>query len=192
MTYEELLDQLNITIGDSEDTTFTPEEKERALTKAFNDSYVVKTVWDSTTTYSSGTYQYAKPTGMTTVKDIYISASNNTATDKPQKIDKAAWEIVDDNIQFNNYADSVITSGSTLYIKGNYKYTVSDTISDVNTQEYLTALAGFNTLTALTFKKANLFLKNDTTLSELIALRRELKQEVMEYRAKKARDFESI
>lgn len=192
MTYQDSLNELNITIGDSEDTTFTPEEKGRALTKAWNDSYVVKTVWDSTLTYSSSTYQYTKPTGMTTIKDIYLSISNNTSTDKPQKLDKAVWEVVDGNIQFNNYADSVITSGSTLYIKGNYKYTISDTISDVNTQEYIIALAGFNTLTALTFKKANLFLKNDTSMSELIALRRELKQEVLEYRAKKARDFESI
>ena len=192
MNYQDTLDQLNITIGDSEDVTFTPEEKQRALTKAWNDSFVVKTVWDSTLTYSSSTYQYTKPTGMTTVKDIYISVSNNVTTDKPQKISKELWEIVDNKIQFNNYADSVIISGSTLYIKGTYKYTTSDTISDVNTQEYITALAGYNTLTALTFKKANLFLKNDTSMSELIALRRELKQEVLEYRAKKARDFESI
>ena len=192
MDYQDTLDTLNITIGDSDDVTFTPEEKQRALTKAWNDSFVVKTVWDSTTTYSTNTYQYAIPISMTSVKDIYISASNNTASDKPQQIDKSLWEVVDGNIQFNNYADQVITNGYTLYIKGNYKYTVSDTVSDVATQEYIIALAGYNTLTALTYKKANLFLKNDTSMSELISLRRELEREVKEYRARKPREYESM
>lgn len=192
MTFDETLDELNITIGDTEDVTFTPEDKIRALTKAWKDGYVVKTVLDSTLTFSVGTYQYAKPTAITTVKDIYISTSNNTVTDPPTKIDKSLWEVVDGNIHFREAAYSLIPTGTTLYVKGNYKLTTDDTLPTSELEEYVIALAGYNTLTVLTFKKANLFLKNDTTLSELIALRRELKQEVMEYRASQVREFESM
>lgn len=57
MTFNETKEELDITLGDSEDVTFTPEEKTRALTKAWNDPYVVKTVWDTTTTFDSSNYQ---------------------------------------------------------------------------------------------------------------------------------------
>lgn len=192
MTFDETLDELNTTIGDTGDITFTPEDKTRALTKAWKDGYVVKTVWDSTLTFTIGTYQYAKPVSITTVKDIYISTSNNTATDPPTKIDKSLWEVVDGNIHFREAAYGLIPTGTTLYVKGNYKLTTDDTLPTSELEEYVIALAGYNTLTVLTFKKANLFLKNDTSLSELIALRRELRQEVMEYRASQVREFESM
>ena len=188
MTFDETLDELNTTIGDTGDITFTPEDKVRALTKAWKDGYVVKTVWDSTLTFSVGTYQYAKPIAITTVKDIYISTSNNTATDPPTKIDKSLWEVVDGNIHFREAAYGLIPTGTTLYVKGNYKLTTDDTLPTSELEEYVIALAGYNTLTVLTFKKANLFLKNDTSLSELIALRRELRQEVLEYRASQVRE----
>lgn len=50
MDYSDTYDELNITLGDNDDVTFTPEEKARALKKAWNDPYVVKVVWDSTLT----------------------------------------------------------------------------------------------------------------------------------------------
>ena len=192
MTFDETLDELNTTIGDTGDITFTPEDKVRALTKAWKDGYVVKTVWDSTLTFSVGTYQYTKPVAITTIKDIYISTSNNTATDPPTKIDKSLWEVVDGNIHFREAAYGLIPTGTTLYVKGNYKLTTNDTLPTSELEEYVIALAGYNTLTVLTFKKANLFLKNDTSLSELIALRRELRQEVLEYRASQVREYESM
>jgi hypothetical protein len=191
MDFADTEDELNITLGDSGSVTFTPEEKQRALQKAWKDPYVVKTVWDISLTYDSQTYQYAVPTGVTTVKDIYLSPSN-TAYDPPEKIASDLWEVVDGYIQFKSLASSIIPQGNTLYIKGNYKYDyATDTITDNNTQEYVIALAGYNTLTLLGFKKANLFLKNDTTMGELVALRRELKQDVVEARGKLAREFEA-
>lgn len=192
MNFTETKDELNITLGDSEDVTFTPEEKIRALTKAWNDTYVVKTVWDSTLTFDSAVYQYAIPTSMDTVKGIYISASNSSS-DNPDPIDSGLWHVVDGNIHFNALAGRTIPTGYTLYIKGGKKLDpATDTLDTVGLQEYVIALAGYNTLGMLGFKKANLFLKNDTTVGELITLKRDLKDDVREARAKLLREYEAI
>lgn len=192
MTFDETKDELNITLGDSEDVTFTPEEKIRALTKAWNDSYVVKVVWDSALTFDSSVYQYAIPTGVDTIKGVYISASNSSS-DNPEPIDASLWSVIDGNIHFTPTAGRTIPTGYTLYIKGGKKLDpATDTLDTVGLQEYVIALAGYNTLGMLGFKKANLFLKNDTSMSELITLKRDLKDDVREARAKLLREYEAV
>lgn len=192
MTFNETKEELDITLGDSEDVTFTPEEKTRALTKAWNDPYVVKTVWDTTTTFDSSNYQLAIPSGMDVVKGVYISNTNSTDSN-PDPIDASLWSIVDGNIHFSALAGRTIPTGYGLYIKGVKKLDpASDTLDTVGLQEYVIALAGYNTLAMLGFKKANLFLKNDTTVGELITLKRDLKDDIREARAKLLREFEAV
>lgn len=193
MNYDDTYEEMNITLGDSGDVTFTPEEKARALQRAWRDAYVVKRVFDTTLTFSTGTYQYTLPTSLTTVTEIGISPSNSTTSDFPEAIPSSFWEVIGGNIQFKNNANSVIPDGSTLYVKGNKKYDyTADTLPTAALQEYVIALGAYNTLTALAYKKVNLFLKNDTTLGELVALKRELKQEVLELRGKLQRSFEGV
>lgn len=181
---------LDTILGDSADTTFTPAEKTRALTKAFNDPYVVNPVWDTSLTYTQGTYQYSLPAALSTLQDIYISPSGSTQP-FPSPIDNNMWELVNGKIQFRQRADYTIPNGYTLYLKGRYSVKSTDTITDPDMQEYVLALAGYNTLTMLGHKKANLFVKNDTTMGELIGLRRELLAEVKEYRARLPKEYES-
>lgn len=190
MNFEEITDALNIQLGDTDDTTFTPEEKERALTKAWNDPYVVTTVWDTTLTFNQNAYQYEIPDTLTTVKDIYINPSN-AASDEPEKISADLWEVIEGNIQFKNAAFRTIPHGWTLYLKGHYKLTTEDDLETVNLQEYVIALAGVETLNLLGYKKANLFLKNDTSMAELIALRREFRNDVREYRQMLPKQYET-
>lgn len=193
MDYTEIYNEINITIGDSNNVTFTPEEKARAVQKAWNDAYAIKRTTDETLTFVTGTYEYTLPTSLTTVTAVQLSPSNNTSDDFPETISRDLWEVVDGNIRFRNNANNVIPSGYTLYLVGNKKldYT-SDSVTDTDMQEYLIALGAYNTLALLTYKKANLFLKNDTTMAELISLKRDLKDEVRELRAKLQRSFEVI
>jgi len=190
MNFADTLEQMNIELGDTNNVTFSVEEKTRALQKAWNDSSVVKVEWDSSLTFTTDTYQYSKPSGIDTVKDIYLSPTNS-GVDFPEPISSDLWEVVEDKIQFSPLANRIIPNGNTLYIKGNNKldYT-SDTLGTTNLQEYVIALGGYNTLTLLGFKKANLFLKNDTSMSELIALRREFKQDIKEYRTRLPKEYE--
>lgn len=192
MVFNDALTDLNTTLGDSANTTFTVAEKTRALTKAFNDTYVTTfDIWDTSLSYTQGTYQYPVPASMTVVQEIYISP--NGATEPfPEPIDKTLYEVVGTNIQFRQKADWIIPSNYTLYIKGRKKLDTTATISDMIQYEYILALAGYNTLTLLSHKKANLFVKNDTTMSELIALRRELLAEVKEFRARLQKQAESV
>lgn len=190
MDYQNTYDQMNITLDDTGDVTFSPERKARSMQKAWKDAYVVKKVWDETLTFTQGVFSYAIPASMTTVTDISLSPSNSSS-DAPTFISQDLWEVVDGNIRFKNRANSIIPTGYTLYLQGNYKYDyTADTLPTDALQEYVIALGAYNTLTMLTYSKVNLFLKNDTTLSELIALKRELKQEVLELRGKLQRSFE--
>lgn len=191
MDFTTALSTLDTILGDSGNTTFTTAEKSRAMTKAWNDTYVHSDGWDTTLTYTQGTYQYAKPAAVDTIQDIYISPSGSTQP-FPAPIDSDLWDLVAGNIQFQQKADYTIPNGYTLYIKGRKKLATTDSITDVQLQEYVLSLAGYNTLTLLTHKKANLFVKNDTTMAELIGLRRELLAEVKEMRARLPKQFESI
>lgn len=182
--------QLNTILGDSGNITFTDAEKTRALTKAWNDSFVVNTVWDSSLSYAQGTYQYTLPTTLTTVKDIYLSPVGES-NPFPEPISNDLWDLVAGNIQFSLSADSIINNGATLYLKGNYKLTTNDTLGTVGLQEYVLSLAGYNTLTMLSHKKANLFVKNDITMGELLSLRQQLMVDIKDARTRLLKEYES-
>ena len=190
LSYSDAQTTLNTILGDSTDVTFSSSEKQRALTKAWNDGYVTNEVWDTSLTYSTGTYQYTLPATLTTLQDIYISTTG-TSSPFPDPIDNSLWELVNGKIQFNWKADSIIPNGYVLYLRGRYKLTTSDSIADTNVQEYVLALAGVDTIKLLMHKKVNLFTKNDVTVSELIGVKRELEQDVIRLRQQLRRSWES-
>jgi len=181
---------LDTILGDSDDVTFSSSEKQRALTKAWNDSFVVNEVFDTSLTYTVGRYNYTLPGTLSSVKDVYISVAGNSQP-MPDPIDADLWEEVNGVLQFNWKADSIIPTGSVLYVKGNYKLTTEDSISNTDMQEYVLALAGVNTLSQLGFKKINRFLKNDTSVAEIVTLRRELQNDVVDLRRKLKKSWES-
>lgn len=192
MDFNTTLEELNIMLGDTDNVTFTQEEKIRALRKAWNDPYVVDVVYDSSLVFSRTASDYTLPDTLTTVSSVGISASNSSA-DFPEQIEPSLWEVVGTTLRFKDGAMNKIPNGYTLYLKGNYKLDyAADTLETVNKQEYVIALAGYNTLMLLGYKKANLFLKNDTSMGELITLKRDLKQDISEARAKLQRSFEAV
>ena len=178
-TFAALKITLNIRIGDTDNFTFTDEEKTEALTEAFNDQDTVKEVWNTSLTFSTTTYQYAKPSGVDVVEDIYIRGDNSV--EEPQKIDSSLWEVVGSNIQFKPGRTS-IPQGYTLYVKGYTKYDVADDITEVNVQEFVLALAQLRLFRMLGVKKTFKFLKNDTSVAEVVGMKRELERDVAAYR----------
>lgn len=190
MTFNQGLTELNTILGDSADVTFTSSEKTRALTRAWRDPYVVNPVWDTSLSYATGTYQYTRPATLSAIEDIYISPTGSSQP-FPDPIDNSVWEVVNDKIQFNSAGNRFIPNGYTLYLKGRYKATTSDTLTDERVIEYVLALAGVYTIKLLMHKKANLFTKNDTTVSELIGIKRELENDVRDFRRSLRRGWES-
>lgn len=181
---------LNLRLGDTNNFTFTSDEKNQALDEAFNDDLVVKDVWDSSLTFSTTTYQYAKPSGVDRVVGIFVKPDNSSST-KPVEVASDLYEVVGSNIHFKNGANDAIPAGYTLYIKGKTKYTTADTVAEKNVQEYVLNLAQLHCLNMLGVKKALSFLKNDTSMSEIIAIKRELERKVAQYRQRLPRAFEA-
>jgi hypothetical protein len=183
------LNELNIRLGDTDNFTFSTEEKTSAVTEAINDQYVVEEVLDSSLTYANGTWQYAVPSGVTVVQELLMNISQDSGA--PDRISNEAWEVVGNTINIDYRYRDTLRDGRTLYIKGLNKPDNTDTITNKGLQEYVLALALYNTLKTLTNKKMNRFLKNDTTMAELINVRGLMWRDVEEYRKRVRRQYVS-
>lgn len=178
--------ELDVRLDDADNFAFTAAEKTSLVSQAIKDAHVVKSVWDDSLAYAKGTWQYAVPSGVTTIKDIYIKVGTN---EDPETV-SVPFEVVEDNIHFKK-GSRVIPDGYTLYIRGNYKYTTADTITDTRIQEYILNLAQLNALRSLGIKKTMKFLKNDASVAEIIAMKRELEREVSQHRGTVQREFQA-
>lgn len=187
MDLSALLTELNVRIGDTDNFTFTSDEKTSAINEALNDDYAITDKWDTSLTFVTGTYQYAKPSDVDVVNDIYIKADNSQ--DYPEKIASSLWEVQGANIQFKPGADT-IPNGYTLYLKAKTKYSTSDTIAEVSVQQYILALAQLRLYRIMLAKKSMRFLKNDTTVGEIVAIKRDLEQDVMKYKQRMPRAYQ--
>lgn len=182
------LTELNIRVGDTDNFTFTPEEKTSALTEAFNDDYVITDKWSTSLTFTQGTYQYTLPSGVDVIYDIAIKPDNSV--NEPETIDAGLWEVWDGVLQFKNSASNIIPTGYTLYLKSKTKYDSSDTVTEVNVQEYILNLAQLRLYKIMLAKKSMRFLKNDTTISEIVTVKRDLEQDVARYRQRLPKSYQ--
>jgi hypothetical protein len=187
MLFEDFLNELNLMLGDSNNFALSTDQKTQNLTSAFKDNYAVTPVWDSSITFSINEYQYALPADITTVSDIYLERD---VSQFPEYIGRDLWEVIAGNIQFNNMAHWTIPDTYPLWLKGYYKIQTTDTVSDIALQQYILSLAGWYCLRNLSYTKLNSFLRNDTTIQELLAARKEFFGEVLEFRRQlNANDF---
>lgn len=185
MDFAAFLIQLNLLISDTL-LQLTVDQKTAALTAAFNDRYVIKRIWDATLVFSMSTYQYALPVGLTTVNEIYLTRSTDNF---PERLSAELWEVINGQIQFDAKAKYKIPDGYTLYLRGDYKYVTTDVITSTGLQNYIISLAGYNALRGLAYARAFSFLRNDTTMGEVVALRREMYADMIHYRQQLPREY---
>lgn len=186
MNFSQSKTQLNVLLSNTSGFVFNDQEITQQLTDAWNDKWAVQPVWDTSLTFIASTYQYPLPATVTSVSAVYIERSTSNL---PEEISAELWEVINGNLQFNDRAYQNIPSSYQLFIRGKYKVTVNDTVNDVGLQEYIVALAGYNALRYLLFKKTNQFLRNDTSVSEIIATRRELFNDVVQWRHQIGSEF---
>lgn len=154
-----------------------------AITQAWRDPWIANIIFDNTSLiFDSTIYQYNIPTTLTTIDAIYLKRDSST---NPEEIGSELWEIINGQIIFNKKAGLKIPTGYALQLRGRYKLTASDSIpiSNQSMQNYIVALAGWIVLRGIGMTKILSFLHNDTSISELIAFRRELQADVNAYRA---------
>ncbi len=190
MTFATSLTQLNILLSNTSGFAFNSDETTQILTDAWNDKYAVAPiVWDESLTFSITNFTYAIPATLTTVSEVYITRSN---TDFPTAVDRKLWRVVGGNIKFFSGALQVIPDGYTLRLKGRYKVTVADTVTDTGLQQYIVALAGYNALRYMLLKRTMQFLKNDTSVGEIVAARRELYADTVRWRQQLQAEFMGV
>lgn len=186
MTYAEAQSELNITLDDNDNFTFTPEQKQRALTKAWNDPYNVSIVTDSSQTYDQSVYAYTKPTTIDYVKGLYYTT---TSEPYPVRLDAGLYEVVASAINITPEGRYVIPHGATIIVRGSKQLTTSNDLAN-DRVEYILAVAQYNLFNSLLARKINKFLKNDTTANELMAAKESLRKDIAEWRRRFAQAAE--
>jgi len=188
MNYADALSNLNIDLGDSDNFTFTVEEKQRALTQAWNDPYNVAVAWDESLTFDSTVYTYTLPTTIEYFKGLFYKNDANTF---PKPLDSNAFSVINGTIYISSDYQYSIPNGATLCIKGSKQLTTTDDLA-ADRVEYVLKLARYNTLSMLGGKKANKFLQNDTSMPEIMAIRQTLEKEIANMRRRFTQSVEVI
>lgn len=168
--------------------TFTSDELTQAMQTAWNDTYVCKPVYDSSLSYTVGTYQYTLPATVTTVKEIYIKKTSNQY---PQRINPSMYEVINGVITFNEGVEKWLYDTFTLYLKGLYKLASTDSLTTDELVNYTIWRATEILLQNLLFKKVFYFLKTDTTVRDIVAAQQQAQAQVLRYKQALLREFES-
>ena len=189
LPFVDALTQLSLLTSQEGNFTFTTDELTQALTQAWNDTYVVNQVTDSSLTFVPGTYLYAIPATMDVVRSIKFI---RTINDYPEEISSDLYSIVAGNIEFNEGMRRWLGDNYTLYIKGSYKVATTDSLLTQNLVNYVLNLAAEILLSRLLLKKTFVFLTNDTTVQEIIASLNTIQGQVLRYKQSLLREYESI
>lgn len=179
--------QLKLFTAQEANFTFTDDELNQSLQSAWNDGYVVNVVWDATLTYSTGTWQYAIPTTISAVRGLYFRTDSDTY---PRPISSDLYETVNGNIQFRQGIQRVLSDGMTIYVKGTYKLSASDSLTTNAQVNYTINLAAQILLDRLLLKRAFVFLQNDTTTADIVRTLQVVQGNVLRYKQAILREFE--
>jgi hypothetical protein len=188
LSFSNALTQLSLLTSQAGNFTFSSDELTQALTQAWNDTYVVTQVWDGTTAYAPGTWQYPIPATVGVVRGLYFQRST---TDYPEEISPNLYDIVSGNIQFNNDMRNWLYDNYTIFIKGSYKLLTTDNLPTTNHINYVLNLAAEGLLARLLLKKTFVFLTNDTSVPEITAALNAIQSQVLRYKQALLRQFES-
>lgn len=179
MDFSTGLTTLNTELDDADNFTFTAAEKTRALTRAWNDPFVVEETYDSSLTYNNTTQQYTLPTG---VKNVMAIGQDFDTDGFVTEISSDGFNVIGGKLHIHDKYRDVLDNSKTIYLWGWKKLTTSDSITDAELQEYVLKVAQFHILGILQNKAVNRFLKNDVSISELLNTREQLRRDIVEYR----------
>lgn len=191
LTFTNAFTQLKIMTTQTANFTFTDDELTQALTTAWQDSFVGNVVWDTSLSYTAGTYQYTLPSTVTTVRELYYVASGSSV-DYPQKISQDLYEIVNGKLQFFQIMQNFVGTSAPLYIKGWYKLTTSDSLVTDTLINYVLSNGAYILLRSLMLKRTFVFLRNDTTMQDIRLARDDMRTDMLTYKQHLLREFESI
>lgn len=157
--------RFNKRMRDTEDRTFTSSEKDEFYASALDDPYCTKLSRDDSLTVVANQSVYTMPTGFVgNLTDIGYDVNNYGYT---HYLDRQAFEVVDDQLIFH-YSYQNLPAGKTLYLIGQKKLATSDNVPEYLVP-YIIELMSIEAFETLKSGLTTRFLKNDITMSEIIA-----------------------
>lgn len=163
--YSTLRAQLDTDLRDTDNFTFSAAEKDEALRKAIEDDpYCFDIEIDNATLVTPNTSSYPAP--FDTITDIAIDGYQNGS---PVFLSSSLWEQVGDSVIFDNSL-TYLPTGDTLIFYGTNSFTATVGVPRTH-RAYVINLAIAHTLDLLLEGKVNRFLRNDTSLAELMQVR---------------------
>jgi len=180
------LTTLNTRLQDSDNFTFTVAEKTDALTESWNDDYVVSEVFDTTSiTFSTSVQEYDVESIVDGMTGLYYDPDG----DGYEALPAEAYEMITETTFHIDRRFMGLVDGKVLAIKGYKKLTTSDSVSD-KLKDYVVKLAQLNCIDVLMQKRLLRFVKNDTTMADILNGRTVIEKEVEKYRQKFRRQYQ--
>lgn len=189
LEFADALTQLKLLTSQTTNFTFSNDELTQALTEAWQNTFVCRSLLDSTTSFVTGTYIYPIPAALTVVTDIFYQPCS---TDPMQPLSRDLWRIINGQIYFMDTVQRWLDSTYTLYVKGRYKLATTDSLPTDNLINYVLALAAYMLLKRLSYKMTFQFLRNDTSMGDIINARRDMQADVLTYKQALLREFEGL
>lgn len=163
MFFTEIKTRLAKELMDTDNATFTDDEKSEALTKAIEEELVAVREED-TLTFTNGTRSYPMDENIRAVYSVGIDASGGT---NPIPLDAEAYIFRYSSLVFSSRYIAGIPTNALLYVDQLRKLTVEDDIPP-QILPYVLNQAIYYTTEFLATRKITRFLRNDTTMAEII------------------------
>ncbi len=164
-SFNQLYARMNTMLRDPDDFTFSQAEKQEALGRALDDPAVYKITRDTSTVIVASKASYPVPSGLEGVTEVGYEP---WADGFYKPLDRGAWDEIDGTIYLTR-SYMGLPAGQKLWLTAAYKFSNADLIPTF-LQEYVLNLGVANTIDILKEGKSNRFLRNDITMSELIAV----------------------
>lgn len=159
----DILGRMDTELRDSSNLAFTPDEKKEAYQRAIDDESVYAIVEDSDTNFEAGTRAYELDSSY---KALLKVEADYIGDGFPVPVEGNWWSFTDGNLIFTRRAMN-IPDGTQLYLTVGQKLTVDDDVPDYLVA-YVMNMAISYCAEFLANIKVNRFLKNDTTMGDLI------------------------
>lgn len=156
--------RLNTELGDSDNATFSDTEKNEALTRAFEDEMVAVIERDTSVVITNSLTDY---TLLSSIRAIYEIKVDTDGTGNYRKLSAEAYDYIQPILELTYGYATALPSGSRLKITQLRKLGVNDDIPSKYVP-YVLNQAIAETVAQLQNKKINRFLRNDTTMAELL------------------------
>lgn len=160
-TFADLKTRLNTKLRDSQNLTFTDDEKTEILTVAINDPYVYTLTRNASLTTAASTYAYALPTDVEEVFDLFLDTDGNGVG---YHVSREDYDVIDGYIR----ARVTWPENTPIILFCKTKLDSASTDYPVKMQEYILELALVEAFELLKTSLTTRFLKNDMTMADII------------------------